>query len=55
MTDIAKLQHAVQLVGPDELVLNTSKVVHPPGEHQILCRVEVVGLCFSDLKRKLYG
>lgn len=43
-------QYAVQLVGPDQLVLNKSKEVFKPGPHQILARVEVVGLCFSDLK-----
>jgi threonine dehydrogenase-like Zn-dependent dehydrogenase len=50
MADIPKRQYAVQLVGPDELVLNRSKDVFLPGPHQLLCRVEVVGLCFSDLK-----
>ena len=43
-------QYAVQLVGPDQLVLNRSKDVFKPGPHQVLARVEVVGLCFSDLK-----
>lgn len=43
-------QCAVQLVGPDQLVLNKSKDVFKPGPHQILAQVEVVGLCFSDLK-----
>jgi threonine dehydrogenase-like Zn-dependent dehydrogenase len=43
-------QYAVQLTGPNELVLNKSKPVFPPGPHQVLCRVEAVGLCFSDLK-----
>ena len=43
-------QHAIQLVGPGELKLNTSKEVFVPGPHQILCKVEAVGLCFSDLK-----
>ncbi len=43
-------QHAVQLVGPDKLVFNKCKEVFAPGEHQILCGVEAVGLCFSDLK-----
>ncbi len=43
-------QYAVQLVGPDQLILNTSKEVFRPGPHQVLARVEVVGLCFSDLK-----
>lgn len=43
-------QHAVQLVGPDKLVFNKCKEVFAPAEHQILCRVEAVSLCFSDLK-----
>ncbi len=43
-------QTAVQLVAPDELILNREKPVSPPGPHQVLARVEVVGLCFSDLK-----
>jgi threonine dehydrogenase-like Zn-dependent dehydrogenase len=43
-------QYAVQLVGPDELTLNTSKEVFKPNDYQILCKVVVVGLCFSDLK-----
>jgi threonine dehydrogenase-like Zn-dependent dehydrogenase len=50
MEQIPESQHAVQLVGPDQLVLNTSKKVLRPGPHQILARIEVVGLCFSDLK-----
>ncbi len=48
--NIPKIQYAVQLVGPDELKLNTEKSVPQPGPHQILCKVEAVGLCFSDLK-----
>ncbi|HGJ64180.1 TPA: alcohol dehydrogenase [bacterium] len=47
---IPEKQVAVQLVGPDELVLNTEKEVHKPGPHQILGKVESVGLCFSDMK-----
>jgi threonine dehydrogenase-like Zn-dependent dehydrogenase len=43
-------QHAVQLIGKSKLVFNKCKKVLAPGEHQILCRVEAVGLCFSDLK-----
>jgi len=50
MSDLPKTQYAVQLIGPDRLVLNRSKEVFRPGRHQILCRVEAVGLCFSDLK-----
>lgn len=47
---IPEKQVAVQLVGPDELVLNENKDVHKPGPHQILGKVESVGLCFSDMK-----
>ena len=50
MADLPKTQHAVQLVGPDRLVFNKSKELLRPGRHQLLCRVEAVGLCFSDLK-----
>ncbi|MGD0596601.1 MAG: alcohol dehydrogenase catalytic domain-containing protein [Sedimentisphaerales bacterium] len=50
MSDLPKTQHAVQLVAANELVLNKSKPIASPGRHQILCRVEAVGLCFSDLK-----
>ncbi len=50
MTDMPETQYAVQLVGPDELILNQTKDVPVPGRYQILCRVEAVGLCFSDLK-----
>ena len=50
MTAISDKQRAVQLVGPDQLRINESKPVHQPGPHQMLCQVEVCGLCFSDLK-----
>lgn len=50
MATIPKLQRAVQLVGPDQLKINETKPVLEPGPRQILCRVEVCGLCFSDLK-----
>jgi threonine dehydrogenase-like Zn-dependent dehydrogenase len=50
MTAIPSTQNAVQLIGPDELVLNASKAVHLPNDYQLLCKVIVVGLCFSDLK-----
>ena len=48
--NIPAKQTALQLVGPDELKLNTDKEVLSPGPYQILARVEAVGLCFSDLK-----
>ncbi len=50
MPRIPLTQSAVQLVGADDLILNTSKEIVEPGVGQILCRVEAVGLCFSDLK-----
>ncbi len=50
MAKLPETQYAVQLIGPDKLVLNKTKEVFRPGRHQILCRVEAVGLCFSDLK-----
>src|SRR5947208_1937716 len=49
-TTLPEKQHAVQLVGPGQLKLNTSKDVLKPGPYQILAKVECVGLCFSDLK-----
>ncbi|MCH2114870.1 MAG: alcohol dehydrogenase catalytic domain-containing protein [Pirellulales bacterium] len=50
MSDFPTTQHAVQLIGPDRLTLNTSKPVPTPGPHEVLLKVEAVGLCFSDLK-----
>lgn len=47
---IPSTQRAVQLTGPDQLQLTESKPVPRPGPYQILARVEVCGLCFSDLK-----
>ena len=47
---LPEAQYSVQLVGPAHLVLNTEKEVAPPGPHEILVRVESVGLCFSDVK-----
>ncbi|MHC4638505.1 MAG: alcohol dehydrogenase catalytic domain-containing protein [Planctomycetota bacterium] len=48
--NIPDYQTAVQLVGPDQLQLNSNKPVDKPGSYQILAKVEAVGLCFSDLK-----
>ena len=50
MNTIPQSQRAVQLIGLDQLKVNDSKPVFHPGPHQVLCRVEVCGLCFSDLK-----
>jgi L-sorbose 1-phosphate reductase len=49
-TKLPQTQYAVQLVGPGRLELNRAKEVPNPGPHQILAKVECVGLCFSDLK-----
>ncbi len=49
-TTLPSSQRAVQLVGPDQLTLNPSKPIAQPGPYQVLCQVEVSGLCFSDLK-----
>lgn len=50
MPSLPQMQQAVQLVGPDQLLVNSEKPVYTPGPHQVLAKVEVVGLCFSDLK-----
>ncbi|HEY4945537.1 MAG TPA: alcohol dehydrogenase catalytic domain-containing protein [Candidatus Limnocylindrales bacterium] len=43
-------QHAIQIVGPGQLVHNRAKPVPAPGPTQLLVRVEAVGICFSDTK-----
>ncbi len=48
--EIPAVGSAVQLTGPDELILNRNKPVPSVGPEQILGKVEAVGLCFSDLK-----
>ena len=48
--DMPTSQFAVQLTGPGTLELNRAKPVYTPGPHEILFKVEAVGLCFSDLK-----
>ncbi len=50
MTVIPEKQRAVQLVASDQLRIAEDKPVFQPGPHQVLCQVEVCGLCFSDLK-----
>jgi threonine dehydrogenase-like Zn-dependent dehydrogenase len=47
---LPKTQYAVQLIGPSRLALNKRKAVPRPGPHQVLAKIEAVGLCFSDLK-----
>jgi len=48
--ELPKKQTALQLVGPDEMIINSEKDVIEPGPFQILGKIEAVGLCFSDLK-----
>ncbi len=50
MSSIPTTQHAVQIVAPDETVLNAAKPVLQPGPTQVLVKVEAVGICFSDTK-----
>jgi threonine dehydrogenase-like Zn-dependent dehydrogenase len=49
-TQLPATQYAVQLVGPSELKLNKEKENFKPGPHQVVAKIEAVGLCFSDLK-----
>lgn len=49
-TDPPTRQHAVQLTGSEQLVFTREKPVGTPSPHEILCRIRVVGLCFSDIK-----
>lgn len=50
MASLPDTQCAVQLVGPGELRLNEAKAVPAPGPHEVVLKVQTVGLCFSDLK-----
>jgi len=47
---LPRTEYGVQLVGPGQLVLNRDKEVVRPGPHEVLVKVEAVGLCFSDVK-----
>ncbi|MGZ8704053.1 MAG: alcohol dehydrogenase catalytic domain-containing protein [Aeromicrobium sp.] len=44
------LQHALQIVGPGQLIHNRAKPVFTPRATQIVLRVEAAGICFSDTK-----
>jgi L-sorbose 1-phosphate reductase len=50
MPDLPATQHAIQFTGPGRVVHNPAKPVHRPGPHQLVLRVEAVGICFSDTK-----
>ncbi len=43
-------QHAIQIVGPGQLLHNRDKPVPRLGPTQLLLKVEAVGICFSDTK-----
>ena len=47
---IPAVQHAIQIVDAGLTVHNREKAVSLPGPHQILVRMEAVGICFSDTK-----
>ena len=44
------LQHAIQIVAAGRTVHNREKTVPVPGAHQLLVKMEAVGICFSDTK-----
>ena len=50
VTQIPATQHAIQIVGVDEIVHNTEKPVDEVGPFQLLLQVEACGICFSDTK-----
>jgi threonine dehydrogenase-like Zn-dependent dehydrogenase len=47
---IPAVQHAIQIVDAGRTVHNRAKAVPKPGPHQILVKMEAVGICFSDTK-----
>lgn len=47
---IPATQHAIQIVGADQIVVNPAKAVDPVGPTQLLLQVEACGICFSDTK-----
>lgn len=47
---IPTTQHAIQLVGVDQIVHNPAKDVPVIGPHQMLVKIEATGICFSDTK-----
>ncbi len=49
-TEIPTTQHAIQIVGVDQVVVNPAKPIDPVGPYQLLLQVEACGICFSDTK-----
>ncbi|MDO4259091.1 MAG: alcohol dehydrogenase catalytic domain-containing protein [Actinomycetaceae bacterium] len=50
MTALPSTQYAIQIVGKDEVTVNTAKAVDAVGPHQMMLQVEACGICFSDTK-----
>ncbi|MBI5027928.1 MAG: alcohol dehydrogenase catalytic domain-containing protein, partial [Actinobacteria bacterium] len=50
MTQFPATQHAIQFVGPDQVVHNEAKAMYPLGPTQVLLKSEACGICFSDTK-----
>ncbi len=50
MSDFPATQHAVQIVGADQIEVISDKPVGTVGPHQLLLQVEACGICFSDTK-----
>lgn len=50
MSQFPATQHAIQITGVDEIVVNTAKPVDEIGPTQMLFQVEACGICFSDTK-----
>lgn len=48
--DIPATQHAILIVGKDEIQVESAKPVDPVGPTQMLLKVEACGICFSDTK-----
>lgn len=49
-TPIPETQHAIQITGVDQFIINPTKRVDAVGPHQMLLQVEACGICFSDTK-----
>ncbi len=47
---LPQTQHAIQIVGPDQIIVNPAKPVDQIGPYQLLLQVEACGICFSDTK-----
>ena len=49
-TPIPETQHAIQITGVDQFIINPTKRVDEVGPHQMMLKVEACGICFSDTK-----